>query len=142
MAGQLKVYDFEGDLLPSYSNSAPQMSPIDMLKMAVPGTPGQDYPIFAEVPQTSFSCDGRVNGGYYVDVEAQCQVFISVQLNLKSFNLIKNRFSLSTFAPKTAEAVSPNIHFCVLMAPCFTKNISFATGGSMSTVPIRNLSIL
>ena len=25
----------------------------------------QDYPIYAEVPDTSFSCDGRVEGGYY-----------------------------------------------------------------------------
>ena len=25
----------------------------------------QDYPIYAQVPDTSFSCDGRVEGGYY-----------------------------------------------------------------------------
>ena len=48
---------------------------ITMLAMAVPGTPGQDYPILAEVPETSFSCDGRVEGGYYADVESQCQPF-------------------------------------------------------------------
>merc|ERR1712168_871695 len=46
-----------------------------MLRMAVPGTPGEDYPILAEVPETSFSCDGRVEGGYYADVEAECQPF-------------------------------------------------------------------
>ena len=37
--------------------------------------PGDDYPIFAEVPDTSFTCDGQVEGGYYADPEAECQVF-------------------------------------------------------------------
>ena len=51
------------------------MSGIDMLRMAVPGNPGEDYPIYAEVPETAFSCDGRVEGGYYADPEAECQPF-------------------------------------------------------------------
>merc|ERR1711971_1291153 len=36
---------------------------------------GEDYPIYAETPETAFSCDGQVDGGYYADEEAQCQVF-------------------------------------------------------------------
>ena len=46
-----------------------------MLEKAVPGVPGEDYPIYAEVPESGFSCDGQVDGGYYADPEAQCQVF-------------------------------------------------------------------
>merc|ERR1719251_821902 len=46
-----------------------------MLMNAVPGVPGEDYPIYAETPETAFSCDGQVDGGYYADEEAQCQVF-------------------------------------------------------------------
>merc|ERR1711892_1076039 len=46
-----------------------------MLRMAVPGNPGEDYPIYAEVPETAFSCEGRVEGGYYADPEADCQPF-------------------------------------------------------------------
>ncbi len=42
---------------------------------AIPGVPGDDYPIFAEVPETSFLCDGQADGGYYADPEAQCQAF-------------------------------------------------------------------
>merc|ERR1719413_168897 len=42
---------------------------------AVPGVPGEDYPIFSEAPETAFSCDGQVDGGYYADEEAQCRVF-------------------------------------------------------------------
>ena len=45
------------------------------LEEAIPGIPGDDYPIFAEVPDTSFLCDGQADGGYYADPEAECQVF-------------------------------------------------------------------
>ena len=46
-----------------------------MLMNAIPGDPGQDYPILDMVPDTQFSCRGRVFGGYYADPETQCQVF-------------------------------------------------------------------
>merc|ERR1712168_348505 len=36
---------------------------------------GEDYPIYAEVPESAFSCEGQVEGGYYADEEAECQVF-------------------------------------------------------------------
>merc|ERR1719479_882490 len=42
---------------------------------AVPGVPGEDYPIYAQAPETAFSCDAGLNGGYYADEEAECQVF-------------------------------------------------------------------
>merc|ERR1711971_229716 len=48
---------------------------LDMLQNAIPGVPGEDYPIFAEVPESGFTCDGQVDGGYYSDPEAECQVF-------------------------------------------------------------------
>ena len=34
-----------------------------MLQGSIPGVPGEDYPIYAEVPETAFSCDGQVDGG-------------------------------------------------------------------------------
>ena len=40
----------------------------------IPGEPGVDYSVLGSVPQTSFSCDGRVSGGYYADIETNCQV--------------------------------------------------------------------
>merc|ERR1712060_30308 len=48
---------------------------IGSLENTIPGTPGEDYPIYAVPPQTSFSCDGQVDGGYYGDPEAECQAF-------------------------------------------------------------------
>merc|ERR1712088_1112591 len=49
--------------------------PLAMLQGSIPGVPGEDYPIYAEVPESGFSCDGQVDGGYYADPEAECQVF-------------------------------------------------------------------
>merc|ERR1712045_264026 len=48
---------------------------LDMLQNAVPRSPGEDYPIYSEVPESGFTCDGQVDGGYYADPEAECQVF-------------------------------------------------------------------
>ena len=39
------------------------------------GVPGEDYPIYANVPDTGFTCDGLVEGGYYADPNAECQAF-------------------------------------------------------------------
>ena len=42
--------------------------PLKMLMNAVPGVPGEDYPIYAETPETAFSCEGQVDGGEKKDV--------------------------------------------------------------------------
>ena len=41
----------------------------------IPGEAGVDYPVLASVPDTGFSCDNRVSGGYYADTETACQVY-------------------------------------------------------------------
>merc|ERR1712001_193296 len=46
-----------------------------MLQGSIPGVPGEDYPIYAEVPESGFACEGQVDGGYYADPEAECQAF-------------------------------------------------------------------
>ena len=48
--------------------------PIGALEKTIPGFPGEDYPIFATPPETSFLCDGYIQG-YYADPEAECQAF-------------------------------------------------------------------
>lgn len=45
------------------------------MKDSVQGEPGKDYPIYSEIPQTSFKCSDQKLPGYYGDVEAKCQVF-------------------------------------------------------------------
>lgn len=48
--------------------------PLDWLRESIPGEPEVDYPIFAQAPETSFSCEGK-DDGMYADVEARCQVW-------------------------------------------------------------------
>merc|ERR1712080_476139 len=36
--------------------------PATMLMTSVPGVPGEDYPIYAEVPESAFTCEGQVEG--------------------------------------------------------------------------------
>lgn len=47
---------------------------LDALSKNIPGVPGEDYPIFAEPPETSFTCEGKVNGGQYPlgSIESLC----------------------------------------------------------------------
>jgi len=73
-ASQQPQYGNAGGGQAQYGGGAAD-SNIAMLEKAVPGVPGQDYPIYAEVPETGFECDGQVDGGYYADPEAECQVF-------------------------------------------------------------------
>ena len=55
----------DNDVAASDQNSVQGGSgdPIEDLKNNIPGVPGEDYPILAEVPELSFTCEGRVAGG-------------------------------------------------------------------------------
>jgi hypothetical protein len=50
-----------------------QDDPLAGLAANIPGTPGQDYPIFAFPPDTSFQCDNQGIQGYYADKESDCE---------------------------------------------------------------------
>jgi hypothetical protein len=67
------VYRSGDAAIASYGSSAD--AELEALAGNIPGTPGEDYPIFAEVPESDFSCEGQVDGGYYADPEAKCQAF-------------------------------------------------------------------
>ncbi|KAK0168757.1 hypothetical protein PV327_002527 [Microctonus hyperodae] len=45
-----------------------------LMGAAATGQPGIDYPMLTKIPATSFSCRG-IKGGYYADLETNCQVF-------------------------------------------------------------------
>merc|ERR1711936_1459141 len=64
------------------------MMNIKMLGISVPGTPGEDYPIFSAVPQTSFTCADKDEGGYYADMETGCQGYHTFG-NREDYNLVK-----------------------------------------------------
>lgn len=51
---------------------------MDDLRSTIPGEPGRDYPIYADVPETKyFDCKDR-DPGYYADTYTYCQVSICV----------------------------------------------------------------
>ena len=53
------------------------------------GEPGVDYPTLASVPDTDFSCDNRISGGYYADVQTNCQVIFYLTLFLPKILLLR-----------------------------------------------------
>merc|ERR1712083_785697 len=61
------------DAVPTYEAAGDDA--LAALGNSIPGIPGEDYPIYAEAPESGFSCEGQVDGGYYADPEAECQVF-------------------------------------------------------------------
>merc|ERR1719402_1723641 len=61
------------DAVPTYEAAGDDA--LAALAANIPGVPGEDYPIYAEVPESGFSCEGQVDGGYYADPEAECQAF-------------------------------------------------------------------
>jgi hypothetical protein len=77
--GALDTYADASDAQDTYAAADPAAdaaaAELAALESNIPGIPGEDYPIFAEVPETAFLCDGQVDGGYYADPEADCQAF-------------------------------------------------------------------
>jgi len=61
------------DAVPTYEAAGDDA--LAALGNSIPGVPGEDYPIYAEVPESGFTCEGQVDGGYYADPEAECQAF-------------------------------------------------------------------
>ena len=52
------------DAVATYEGGAGD-DPLAALGNSIPGVPGEDYPIYAEVPESGFVCDGQVDGGGY-----------------------------------------------------------------------------
>ena len=66
-------------LLPRYVDGAASDeadAALAMLQGSIPGVPGEDYPIYSEVPETAFSCDGQVDGGEAMFSELICNHFL------------------------------------------------------------------
>ncbi|XP_075238315.1 uncharacterized protein LOC142334281 [Lycorma delicatula] len=45
------------------------------LGKSIPGRPGTDYPVLAEVPYTDFYCDEQPYPGFFADTETRCQAW-------------------------------------------------------------------
>jgi hypothetical protein len=56
------VYGAASDAVPVYGAASSDPA-LEALAGNIPGVPGEDYPIFAEVPESAFTCEGQVDGG-------------------------------------------------------------------------------
>ena len=84
--------------LPSYGGDQPTYGGgpsadeqnLKMLMNSVPGTPGEDYPILSEVPETAFSCKGQKVGG---DIN-YIYIYITLLSLSSTLNLVTARLFL------------------------------------------------
>ena len=101
---------------------------------------GEDYPIFAFPPDTSFVCDGKIEG-YYADPEADCQSF-NMCVNFGEGDLTK----YSLLCPNGEDLSHLESFVCqqswYLQELCSTSSILSVTGGSTWTAPRPRISIL
>nr|XP_036675071.1 protein transport protein SEC31 [Drosophila suzukii] len=100
---------------------------------AIPGVPGVDYPIYAQVPRTNFDCSQQPLPGYYADIEAQCQVFHICALNRTYSFLCPNG---TVFSQETLVCVWWNQYDCVSAPSLYANNayIYDYSGGSGSNL--------
>ncbi|EDW38132.1 GL12430 [Drosophila persimilis] len=100
---------------------------------AIPGTPGVDYPVYAQVPRTNFDCTQQPLPGYYADIEAQCQVFHICALNRTYSFLCPNG---TVFSQETLVCVWWNQYDCVSAPSLYANNayIYDYSGGSGANV--------
>ena len=56
-----------------YDLLRPQLDAASVVDILLSAQPGVTYPNYASVPQTNFVCPQQP--GFYVDVNAQCQIF-------------------------------------------------------------------
>jgi hypothetical protein len=129
------------------SDSGDAGNGLKMLMNAVPGVPGEDYPIFSEAPETAFSCDGKVDGGNDIILVSfnfiktndneltlfepvYLKIIIFLQVTMLTMKLVAR---CSTFVLLTARAVSPSTASSAPMEPSSTRTTSSATGGSTLT---------
>ena len=54
---------YEGGVPVYGADDAAGDDPLAALANNIPGVPGEDYPIFDEVPESGFACEGQVDGG-------------------------------------------------------------------------------
>ena len=111
---------FQGSIVLHLLLLAPVWCQVENYADTIPGVAGQDYPIFAFPPATSFVCDGR-SRGYYSDPEADCQAFTICAENGEDGGVGLLKFS-----------------FLAPTGLCLTKKASSVTGGLMWIVLLLN----
>lgn len=106
---------------------------------AIPGEPGVDYPVYAQVPRTNFDCSQQPLPGYYADIEAQCQVFHICALNRTYSFLCPNG---TVFSQETLVCVWWNQYDCVSAPSLYANNAYiYDYSGTSSSSSSSNLNL-
>ena len=106
--------------LPSYGGDQPTYGGepsadeqnLKMLMSSVPGTPGEDYPILSEVPETAFSCKGQKVGGnspvpiVYSPIELTKACFFNIRCLIPTFLFYNRLESLTRHASNSKAYMS------------------------------------
>lgn len=121
------------------------------------------YLDFDNLPDTNFTCAGKVIGGYYADLETSCQMFhvcvigmcYLLPLVLKCdwllfFHMVmfKNIFVFCFVSLQTDWLIQVKVrsrwtlNFYVLMGRCLTKRRVYVKGWTRWIVPNQNVSII
>lgn len=69
------------------------------------------YLDFDNLPETNFSCDGKVIGGYYADVETGCQMFHVCTIGQKGKSIRKLDFLKDIFGNDKQEIFMNDFFF-------------------------------
>ena len=101
---------------------------------SIPGTAGVDYPIFAQPPETSFVCEGYIQGALYNPLPELSTHSTIPPLVKATTPTLRRSARPSTSAGTMVEADLPSTASSAPMEPSSTNNTSSATGGSTSTV--------
>ena len=142
---------YGADLLPSYSEQATYndlgaaatapMSGEDMLRMSVPGNPGEDYPIYAQVPDTAFLCDGQVGSSFptknlfFFVAKVKACIELICRWTGVTTRTLRPSAKLSTCARPMAMVDLPNTASSAPTALCSTRPTLSASTGSTWTAP-------
>merc|ERR1712203_215363 len=108
------------DAVPTYEAAGDDA--LAALGNSIPGVPGEDYPIYAEVPESGFSCEGQV-----MEV-----TMLTLRPSVKH----------SIFAQLMELEVLPSTASSVLMEHSSTRTISSVIGGSTLTAPLLRIFTL
>ena len=107
---------------------------LSSLAEAIPGVPGEDFPIFGELPSTSFLCEGRQQG-YYADPEVRLPTICELWA-VRNLSRLTVRCSISVWTRTSSLLLSRTTLSCVQMGPfsggvnkveniCFSLRIRF-----------------
>ena len=103
------------------------------LAEAIPGAPGDDYPVFSQPPDTSFTCGDKIEVGGTVITNRHDDIWNNIIFRA-TMEIPKLTVRVSIFVQMTEWVDCSSTASSAPTGQSLTSNTSSATGGSMSIV--------